>query len=83
MLTTSSRTYALMRRTTNNFLDQLFDNYVDFADKQLAKLTITQDDFNKHIDTAGDQLDRHHDDVIKQLKTQHKSFRAEHTNEAG
>ena len=61
----------------NNFLDQLFDNYVDFADKQLAKLTTTQDDFNKHIDTAGDQLDRHHDDVIKQLKTQHKSFRAE------
>ena len=62
---------------TNTSLDQLFEHYIDSADKQLAKMTTIQDDFNKHIDTTGDQLDRHHDDVIKQLKQQHKSFRAD------
>ena len=60
-----------------NTLDELFTNYIDYVDKQLAKLTTIQDDFNRHIDTAGDQLDRRHDDIIKQLKQQHKSFRAE------
>ena len=56
-------------------LDQVFVNHIDSADKQLSKLTIIQDDFNKSIDTAGDQLDRHLDDAIQQLKQQHKSFR--------
>ena len=60
-----------------NTLDQLFTNYIDSVDKQLAKLKTIQDDFNKHIDTAGDQLDRRHDETIKQLNQQHKSFRAE------
>ena len=64
-------------KNKNNYLDQLLDNHIDSADKQLAKLTAIHDDFNKHIDTAEDKLDRHHDDVIKQLKKQHKSFRAE------
>ena len=64
-------------KDNTNTLDQLFTNYIDSVDKQLAKLTTIQDDFNKHIDTAEDQLDRRHDDIIKQLKKQHKSFRAE------
>ena len=64
-------------KNKDNTLDQLLENHIDSADKQLAKLTAIQDDFNKHIDTAGDQLDRHHDDVIKQLKKQHKLFRAD------
>ena len=62
---------------TNNSLDQLLDNHIDSADKQLARLTTIQDDFNKHLDTTGDKLDRHHDYAIKQLKQQHKSFRAD------
>ena len=64
-------------KNKDNSLDQLLDNHIDSADKQLARLTAIHDDFNKHIDTAEDKLDRHHDDVIKQLKKQHKSFRAE------
>ena len=56
-------------------LDQVFVNHIDSADKQLSKLKIIQDDFNKGIDTTGDQLDRHLDDTIKLLKQQHKSFR--------
>ena len=60
----------------NNILDKLLENHIDSADKQLYKLTTIQDDFNKSIDTAGDKLDRHHGDVIKQLQTQHKFFRA-------
>ena len=60
-----------------NTLDHVFTSHIDDVDKQLAKLTTIQDDFNKHIDTAGDQLDRRHDDIIKQLKQQHKSFRAQ------
>ena len=57
--------------------DQLFTNHIDSADKQMAELTTIQDDFNKHFDTTGHQLDGHLDDTIKQLKQQHKSFRAE------
>ena len=64
-----------MNRT--NALDKLFTNHIHSADNQLAKLTTIQDDFNKHIDAAANQLDRHHNDVIKQLKKQHKLFRAE------
>ena len=61
----------------DNKLDQLLDNYIDSADIQLARLIAIQDDFNKHLDTAGDQLDRQHDDAIKQLKKQHKTFQAD------
>ena len=61
----------------NTTLDQLFTDHITSADKQLAKLTKIRDDFNKHIDTAGHQLDRHLDDTIKQLKQQHKVFREE------
>ena len=57
-------------------LDQLFDDHIASAEKQLAKLATIQDDFNGHIDRIGDQLDRYHDDVIKQLKQQHRSLRA-------
>ena len=64
-------------KNKDNSLDQLLENHIDSADKQLAKLTTIQNDFNKHLDAAEDKLDRHHDDVIKQLKKQHKSFRAE------
>ena len=56
-------------------LDQVFVNHIDSADKQLSKLKIIQDEFNKGIDTARDQLDRHLYDAIKLLKQQHKSFR--------
>ena len=68
---------CLNEKDKKNTLDQLFKNHIDSADKQLAKLTTIQDDFNKHLDTAEHQLDRQHNDVIKQLKKQHKSFREE------
>ena len=58
-------------------LDQLFADHMESADQQLARLLTIQDDFNMHMDRAGDQLDIHHDDVIKHLKQQHKSFRAQ------
>ena len=58
-------------------LDQLFTDHMKSADQQLARLITIQDDFNMHMDTAGDKLDRHHVDVIKHLKQQHKYFRAQ------
>ena len=58
-------------------INQVFANHIDSADKQLAKLKIIQDDFNKHFDTAEHQLDRHHNNAIKRFNKQHKSFRAE------
>ena len=64
-------------KNKDNPLGQLLEKHIDSADKQLARLTTIQDDFNKHIDTAEDKLDSNHNDIIKQLKKQHKSFRAE------
>ena len=58
-------------------LDQLFADHMESADQQLARLIAIQEDFNMHMDRAGDKLNKHHDDVIKQLKQQHKSFRAQ------
>ena len=60
-----------------DMLDQLFADHKDSANQQLARLTTIEDDFNWHMDRAEDKLDRHLDDVIKQLKQQHKSFRAQ------
>ena len=58
-------------------LDQLFADHMESTNQQLARLITIQDDFNMHMDRAGDKLNKHHDDVIKHLKQQHKSFRAQ------
>ena len=58
-------------------LDQLFADHMASANQQLAKLITIQDDFNMNMDRAGDKLTKHHDDAIKHLKQQHKSFRAQ------
>ena len=58
-------------------LDQLFADQIDSANQQLARLITIQDDFNMHMDRAGDKLNKHNDDVIKHLKQQHKSFRVQ------
>jgi small-conductance mechanosensitive channel len=57
--------------------DTIFTDKVNAANNNLDRLNTLQRDFNTDMDITRDKLDKHHDDVIRQINKQHRAFRAQ------